>query len=149
MEVLYTSTWEFPCKSWVETFAPAGQQLIQMKYFLCRNCWCSVISSVFSSAQNSVYWGVVTVQFPQLELPKNCFPFACLPVLEGFGGFTTALRYFGNVCKWREEQWKCRGWPCSVGGGLALQLQHHYQCPFPPRTLWPLATQSTLQIIVN
>lgn len=64
----------FPCKSWVDTFAPAGQQLIQMKYFLCKNCWCSVISSVFSSVQKSLYWGVLTVQFPNESCLKIVFP---------------------------------------------------------------------------
>lgn len=128
----------FPCKSWMDTFAPAGQQLIQMKYFLCKNCWCSIISSVFSSAQKSLYWGVVTVQFLQRKLPKDCFPFACLPMLQSFGSFTTALRHLSNACKWREEWWKCRG--CSVGGGWAVQLQQHYQCPFSPQTLWPLVS---------
>lgn len=70
-------------------------------------------------------------------------------MLESFGGFTRILRYLGNVCKWREEQWKCRGWPWSVGGGLAVQLQHHYHCPFSPWTFWPLVTQSTLQRMVK
>lgn len=48
----------------------------------------SVISSVFSFAQKSVYWGVPTIQFPQPEQPEQCFSFA-----ENAGGFTATLIY--------------------------------------------------------
>lgn len=117
-------SWKKSSVLWHETF-PVNPKwtplLLQVSSLSKWSTFCATIADaqqfLLSSAQKSLYW-VVTVQFPG-ESCVNFFFFACPPMLENL---TMTLRYLGIVCKWREEQWKCRGWSCSAEGGLAVQL---------------------------
>lgn len=118
------------------------EQLLQVKN-LQELPWHSVISSVFSFAQKSLHWGVLTIEFPQPEQPKQHFSFA-----ESAGGFTAALIYSWQRVKIKGREVKTQRLVPRCGRWLSTATS--VSSPLGPfcRAL-PLVTQSASQITVN
>lgn len=76
---------------------------------------------------------MLTILFPQLELPEQCFPLPCPPTVESFEGFATTLRHSWQCVKMKGRAVKTQRLVSQRGRWLSSVTC--YQCQFSPWTL--------------